>query len=303
MKPFYLGTSFLAIIACFLWSTAFVGVKYGLQYNTPLQFAGTRFFISGLLILPFIRCGVQAYLTYLRNNIRVVLIISVLQTFLQYSMFYLGINLVPAALGAIIIGSGPLFIAMIAHISMHDDRLSWKKLLIFILGICGIIIVSAGRNNFSLTGEVKFSGILFLLATIIISGIANVVVSKDSNKTPPLLLSSSSMIIGGAALFLFSVPVEGMQCKIKPPDYYIALAWLSFLSAAAVSIWFVLLKRPGVKVSVLNFWKFIIPVSGAVLSWIILPEEYPNYIAFIGMGVIAVSVILMNLHNRNLKRK
>jgi len=63
----------------------------------------------------------------------------------------------------------------------------------------------------------------------------------------------------------------------------------------------VLLKRPGVKVSDLNFWKFIIPVSGAILSWIILPEEYPNYIAFIGMGVIAVAMVLMNAHNRKNK--
>jgi len=201
MKPFYLSTTFLAIIACFLWSTAFVGVKYGLQYSTPLQFAGIRFFISGLLILPFIHCGLQNYLTYLGKNIRIVLVISFLQTVLQYSMFYMGINLVPAALGAIIIGSGPLFVAMIAHVSMNDDRLSKKKFWIFLLGVCGIIIVSAGRNNFSLTGEVKFSGILFLLGTIIVSGIANVIVSKDSHKTPPLLLSSSTMVIGGAILF------------------------------------------------------------------------------------------------------
>ena len=218
-------------------------------------------------------------------------------------MFYLGISLVPASLGAIVIGSGPLFIAMIAHILMHDDHLSLKKFWIFLLGVSGIVFVSAGRNNFSLTGEVKFLGILFLLITIIISGITNVVVSKDQQKVPPLILSSSSMIIGGAALFLFSVPVEGLNLDAKPIEYYASLAWLSFLSAAAVSIWFVLLKRKGVKVSDLNFWKFIIPVAGAILSWLILPDEKPNYVAFIGMGIIAVAVILMNLHNKNLKRK
>jgi len=301
MKPFYLSTTFLAIIACFLWSTAFVGVKYGLQYATPLQFAGTRFFISGLLILPFINGGVNKYFTYLRKNIRIVIIVSILQTFLQYSMFYMGIKLVPASLGAIIIGSGPLFIAMIAHVSMNDDRLSWKKFWLFLLGVSGIVVVSIGRNNFTLTGDVKFTGMLFLFATIIISGITNVVVSKDSNRTPPLLLSSSTMIIGGGMLFLFSIPFEGLDLQLKPADYYIALAWLSFLSAAAVSIWFVLLKRPGVKVSDLNFWKFIIPVSGAILSWIILPYEYPNHIAFIGMCIIAVAMMLMNAHRRNLK--
>ena len=76
-------------------------------------------------------------------------------------MFYLGINMVPASLGAIIIGSGPLFIAMIAHLLINDDRLSGKKLMIFLLGVIGIVIVSAGRNNFSLSGEIKLTGIFY----------------------------------------------------------------------------------------------------------------------------------------------
>lgn len=38
------STTFLAILACLLWSTAFVGIKIGLEYTTPMQFAGTRFF-------------------------------------------------------------------------------------------------------------------------------------------------------------------------------------------------------------------------------------------------------------------
>jgi len=45
----------LAILACLLWSTAFVGIKIGLQHTTPLQFAGLRFFLSGILLLPFVK--------------------------------------------------------------------------------------------------------------------------------------------------------------------------------------------------------------------------------------------------------
>lgn len=301
MKLFYLNTIFLAIISCFLWSTAFVGIKYGLQFTTPLRFAGIRFFISGLLIFPFYNGGVKKYFSLSIKNFKIILAIAFLQTFFQYSMFYIGLNKVPASLGAIIIGSGPLFIAMIAHLLTHDDQLTLKRFMIFLLGVAGIIVVTAGRNNFSLSGEVKLSGILLLLFSILIGGIANVIVSKDQENVPPLLLSSSSMIIGGASLFLFSGFLEGFSLTTKPLEYYIALGWLSFLSATAVSIWFVLLKRPGVKVSSLNFWKFIIPVSGALLSWIILPDEKPNVIAFIGMGIIAFAIILMNIHNRNLK--
>jgi drug/metabolite transporter (DMT)-like permease len=303
LKPIYRNTTFLAILACFLWSTAFVGVKTGLQYTSPFQFAGLRFIIAGLLILPFTGIKLKVYFESLRKNIRIILIISFLQTVFQYSMFYLGMSLVPSALAAIIIGSGPLFIAMMAHLFMPDDKMSIQKLLIFLLGVSGIVVVTLARHDFIEGSDVRGLGILFLLFTIIASGFANIAVSRDKGKTPPLVLSSASMVIGGLALYLFSIPVEGFTMAVKPIEYYIALSWLSFLSAAAVSIWFILLGRPGVKVSDLNFWKFLIPVVGAVLSWIIIPEEKPVFSAFIGMGIVALSLVMLNFNKRNGLRK
>lgn len=68
------------------------------------------------------------------------------------------------------------------------------------------------------------------------------------------------------------------------------LLYLSFISAAAFSIWFHLLNIPEVKVSELNMWKFLIPVFGAVFSWIILPGEVPTPVLVTGMIVISVSI-------------
>jgi drug/metabolite transporter (DMT)-like permease len=45
------NTTFWAIIACLLWSTAYAGIKIGLQYDTPFHFAGVRFIISGFIII------------------------------------------------------------------------------------------------------------------------------------------------------------------------------------------------------------------------------------------------------------
>jgi len=48
MKNDRLETLLLAAVACMLWSTAFVGIKIGLRYSSPFQFAGFRFILSGL---------------------------------------------------------------------------------------------------------------------------------------------------------------------------------------------------------------------------------------------------------------
>lgn len=297
MNKLLKNTTFLAIVATWLWSTAFAGVKIGLEYHTPLQFAGIRFFISGILIL-LISGRLKRFIQEVKTNLRLVFWISFIQVFVQYALFYSGLNLVPGALGAMIIGSSPLFIAIVAHFAFHNDKMTLLKTFSILIGVAGIAIITLGRTKVEMRGELEFLGIGLLLVNNLVAGYANVLVAKSPKEISPLVLSSSTLIFGGILLSLVSIPVEGIHLGPFPPKYYAALGWLSFLSAAAISIWFVLLKRPGVKVSILNVWKFLIPVSGAILSWIILENEQPDFVSILGMVVIAVSLITLNFANR-----
>jgi drug/metabolite transporter (DMT)-like permease len=95
-------------------------------------------------------------------------------------------------------------------------------------------------------------------------------------------------------MMLISLPFEGLPKNTFPPEYFIAVCWLSFLSATAVSIWNTLLQRPEVKVSELNIWKFLIPVSGAILSWMILPNESPDFVSVSGMCLVGASLLVLS---------
>ncbi len=297
MKNIIKSTTFLAIIACWLWSTAFVGVKIGLTYQTPLQFAGVRFFISGILI--FLYFGKPArYFAELKANIKFILKLSLIQTFIQYSLFYSGINLLPSSLAAMIIGSQPMFIALVAHFSFHNDKMTPLKTGSILIGVAGIAVITLGRSGVEMKGTLEWLGIALLLVNNLVAGYSNVLVSKHSQGISPAVISSTSLMIGGILLSLVSVPVEGIHLGPFPPKYWYALAWLSFLSAAAFTIWNSLLKRPGVKVSLLNVWKFLIPVSGAALSWLIMENEKPDAVSLTGMGIIALSLLSLNYANR-----
>jgi drug/metabolite transporter (DMT)-like permease len=56
----------------------------------------------------------------------------------------------------------------------------------------------------------------------------------------------------------------------------------------------ILLKKPGVKVSDLNMWKFLIPVAGAILAWTILPGESPDLLSVLGMVVTAIALVIIS---------
>ncbi|NLJ43863.1 MAG: DMT family transporter [Bacteroidales bacterium] len=285
------NTIIWAIVACLLWSTAYAGIKLGLQYDTPLHFAGIRFIISGLMILPF-TVKPSVYIVMVKEYWKVIALVLVLQTLINYTLFYIGLDLVPGSLGAVIVGSQPLVTAVVAAMMHEEDKLTRKKIITIIFGISGVIIISAGRQALRLGTAAELLGVILILLANIATASSNVVVSLKSKGLNPYVLSSATLGTGGLILYLVSFAVEKPVGVIKPPVYWIDLIWLSFMSAFAFSIWYMLLQRPGVKVSELNLWKFLIPAVGAILSWILVPGENPELLTITGMIIITSSLIM-----------
>lgn len=287
----YIISSGLAIFACFLWSTAFAGVKIGLEYFAPLAFASTRFILAGFILLPFGLRGFKPGILW--KNKYSILKISIFQTFLLYTLFYLGINLVSGAMAAIIVGASPVFSAVTAHIAMHNDKLSKRRILSLIFGIGGVSVIAFTRNPYITAGLLELTGIFALMCSSFASALGNVIVAKNKSNINPLLLTSCQMILGGLFIALLSLIMEGLPDFNQGSIFYLTLTWLSLLSATAFSIWFTILKKGTLKVSEINMWKFIIPVNGAVLSWIILPGEAPDLISISGMILVAIAIIMI----------
>jgi drug/metabolite transporter (DMT)-like permease len=285
------NTIFWAIIACLLWSTAYAGIKIGLQFDTPLHFAGVRFIISGLVILPF-TIKPLLYISMIRRHWKVILGVTILQIVINYSLFYQGLALVPGALGAVVYGAQPLIIAIVAAVLHKDDKLTRKKIITIIFGISGVILISVGRQAFKLGTALELLGIAMILIGNLATAVSNVLISLKSKDLNPFVLSSASLFFGGLILYLISIPFETTAKGPMPREYWLTLAWLSFMAASAFSIWFKLLQRPGVKVSELNLWKFITPVTGAILSWTLVPDESPELLTISGMVIITASLIV-----------
>lgn len=274
-----------------LWSTAYVGIKLGLQYDTPFHFAGIRFIISGLMILPF-TVKPAVYFSMIRNNWKVVAWVTILQIVINYSLFYQGLNLVPGALGAVVYGAQPLIIALVAALLHKDDKLTRTKIITIVFGLSGVILISVGRQAFRLGTGLEIIGVLMLLTGNVATAGSNVLISLKSKEINPFVLSSSSLFLGGVILYLVSIPVEVRHEGPLPLKYWMILLWLSFMAASAFSIWYMLLQRPGVKVSELNLWKFINPVAGAALSWLFIPGENPELLTIAGIVIITFSLIV-----------
>ncbi len=279
----------LAIFACLLWSSSFVTVKQAQEYLTPLNLAGLRFILAGLIQIPF--CGsLLAPLLMLRKEFKTVLLVSIFHTIYLYGTFFIGMTWVRGAEGAIMIGAGPLASVLMAHLLMHDDKMQKRTLISIAFGMAGILFISLASKPWSSVGLKEFFGLMLLLSGAFVSAIGNVIVAKRKGGLHPVTLNSAQMLIGGVVLLVIALPFEGIPNLKLPAVFYGELLWLAMVSSLAFSIWFFLLSR--IKVSKLNLWKFIIPLGGAVLSWLFLPDESPTWPSLAGMAFIVTGIII-----------
>jgi drug/metabolite transporter (DMT)-like permease len=243
------------------------------------------------MILPF-TVRPKLYFRMIRENMKLVLLVTLLQVLINYVLFYIGMDIVPGAIGAVIVGAQPFVTAVVSRIMIKDERFTRAKVLTIFLGIAGIVLVSIGRQEFNFGGKLELVGILIIFIANIATATSNVLISKKGKNMNPMVLSSFSFLMGGVIIFFFSFIIEDVPSGLVfPVKYWLVLVWLAFMSAFTFSRWYVLLKRPEVRVSELNLWKFIIPVFGAILSWIIVPGEYPDWVTITGIIIISLSLI------------
>lgn len=286
MKP-STRNSLLAVTACLLWATPFVFAKVTLEYLPPLTIAGLRFLLAGLIQIPF--CRVFPF-KLLKTDLKTVLLVGLFQTVLLYAAFFYALTLVRGAQAAIVIGSGPLISAIAAHLAMHDDKLSRRTLQSLAFGITGIVIISLATKPWEPVGLRELAGIGILLSGSVVSAAGNITVAKKRGALPAIALNSMQMMLGGTVLLLLALPIDGIPSLNLPVRFYGSLLWLAFVSAAGFGIWFHLLNK-GIKVSKLNIWKFLVPLTGATISWILIPEESPDRWTLAGMALIIAGII------------
>ena len=203
-----------AIIACILWGSAFAGAKIGFKYADPIFLSGLRFTLAGILLIPVIIIRKIDFLGTLKHW-KFLILFAFIQTFLQYGLFFMGLDKVPGAISSIIIGAGPLFVAIMAHITLKDDKMTIRKMFAIALGFSGIIFISLSQGEMSAENPSFYAGVGLLVLSNIIGSYTNImVVKKKSYNISPFVLTSFANFTGGIMLLITSFIVEKPEIKI-----------------------------------------------------------------------------------------
>ena len=280
----------IAFICSALWGTAFSGVKIGYDkfgieaadWSSQMIFAGTRFAIAGIMTILAGSLTAKKLLMPTKSSIPKIAMISLFQTVLQYFFYYIGLAHTTGVKAAVIVSAKVFAAILISSLIYRLEKLTMRKIIGCILGFSGIILINMNGLksglNFSLLGDG------FILISTIANGFSSVLIKKYSSNENPVLLSGWQFLFGGLIMAIIGLACGGNIGNITVNSVTILL-YLAFVSAAAYSLWAMLLKyNPVSKVSVFGFMN---PVCGVVISSIVLKES-----GSIGIHALAALVLV-----------
>ena len=296
----------IATLCCLLWGSAYPAVKNGyiLFHIAPtdvpskLVFAGYRFILAGVILLIVARISGRKIFTLTKKNAFKILILGITQTMLQYIFFYIGLSNTTGVKGAIMNSMGTFFSVILAHYIYKNDKLNTKKIIGCLIGFLGVMIVNFSRDLLSFSFTLSGEGFV-IIAAFIFSASA-IYGKKITQNIDVMVVTGYNLFMGGVMLTLIGL-VFGGRVNHFTASSSVLLIYMAILSAAAFSLWTLLLKYN--KVGSVSIYNFLVPIFGAMLSSIFLGEKILETKNIVALILVCVGIFLVNKENNELNRK
>ncbi len=279
-----------ALFVTLLWSSSFVIIKIGLDEIPPLVFAGLRYIIAALCLIPLLfRKENKAQLKKLEKkdwlNLSFYGLVFIALT--QGAMF-LGLSLLPSVTVSLMLNFTPIVVAVmgIFLISEVPTKQQWFGTALFILGIL-VFFYPVDLPESEWLGIIVMSlGVLFNAGSSVLGRHVN-----KGRKFSPVIITTISMTIGAVVLLVTGVIVQGFP-SISLLNLLLLL-WMAIVNTAfAFTLWNKTLQSlTAMESSIINGTMLI---QIAVLAWIFLGETI-TLTEGIGMLIAAGGALLVQL--------
>ena len=267
-----------------IWSTGFIGARYGMPWAEPATFLSLRFAGVLLLMAPAV-IALQVPLPPRRQVGHLAVAGALIQGGYLLGVFIAIRHGMGAGLAALIVGLQPVLTAFL--VTLVGERLAPRQWLALALGLAGVALVVAERLTLSGLSLVAVAAEIGALLAITFGTI------YQKRFTPVFDLRTGSLIQFSAAL-LVVVPVA-LVAETREVSWTTelvgALLWsIMALSLGAVSLLFLLIRR-GAATRVASLM-YLTPAVTAIMAWLLFGERI-TWVMALGMAVTAGGVSMM----------
>ncbi len=277
-----------ALFVTFLWSTSWVLIKIGLGNIPALTFAGLRYSLASLCLLP-VALGASSRTPLpplTRRDWGQLLLLGVLYHAVTAGAQFVGLAYLPAVTVSLLLNFTTVVVALlgIAWLGERPTALQWG----------GMALALGGALVYFYPVAFPTSQV-FGLVVVVVGVLANAVsavLGRQVNRAahlPPLVVTVISMSVGAVLLLGAGVVSQGLP-PLGPAQWAI-IGWLAVVNTAfAFTLWNHTLRQlSAVESSLINSSML---VQIAVLAWLFLAEPLSAR-QLLGLALVVGGIIVV----------
>jgi len=278
---------FLPFLFVLLWSTGFIGAKYGLPYAEPLTFLEVRYLLVVGLMLSLALLFRAPWPRSWRERMHIGVSGLMLHGLYLGGVFMAIHRGLPAGVTALVVGLQPLLTALGAG-WLLGERVVPRQWLGLALGLVGVGLVVSGK--FGGTSLSELSPMLLPALVALLGITCGTLYQKRFCPSFDLRAGAVIQFLPTALLNLVvAAGTESLHIDWQG-EFVFALFWLVLvLSVGAISLLNVLIRN-GSAVNVASLF-YLTPPTTALIAWLLFDESLTGS-ALAGMGLAVTGVYL-----------
>lgn len=278
---------YVPLLFVLLWSTGFIGARFGLPYIEPFNFLFIRMLLTLVVFLALV-LAFRAAWPGPRQALHQMVVGSLVHAAYLGGVFAAIGWQMPAGVASLIVGLQPLLTAVLAWV-IWRQRLLPLQWLGLVLGLLGVALVLAGGNRlgqFELNAQALVAVAISLIAISV-----GTLYQKHFGQGVNLLTGSFFQYLATAlwmGLFTYSFETGEIDWQ---PELIGALAWLVLGLSVSAILLLLLMIREGEASKVASYFYLVPPVT-AIEAWLLFDEQL-GALALLGVAVTVSGVYLV----------
>jgi drug/metabolite transporter (DMT)-like permease len=282
------------VVLGLIWGSSFLWIKIGVENITPFVLVTLRisFGLVGLLVVMAVQ---RQSFPRDRNTIFKYIFMGVFNLVIPFLLITWGETKIDSSMAAILNGAQPLFVIVIAHFWLHDEKITLPRFGGLIIGFIGVVVlVAQDFNPGTLQGDVW--GQLAVVLAAISYATALTFSRKYLRGTKPVVQSTMILVVGAIIMWTLT-PITNRPIVLpSTPLTWIAVIWLGLLGLCIAYLLFFYLNNAWgpTRASLVTY---IFPIVGVFLGIIFLNEQ-PGWNMVIGSLLVIGGIVVVNLRPR-----
>ena len=268
-----------------LWSTGFVGAKYGLPYADPFVFLSVRILIAAFILFVIalvLKLPISIGASAIRRS-------SLIGFFLHAcylgGVFFSISKGLPAGVAAVVTSLQPVLVSLMA-VKILGEQLKAQQVAGLMIGLIGVVLVLGPTFE----QDIPASSVIGILIALIGSTTATLLQKKFGTDVPLISGTAYQYLASGLILAIAAIATSGTRIQWGG-QFIVAFVWLiGGISVGAILLLLWLLNT-GSAASVSSLF-YLVPPATAVEAFLLFGEKV-NTQGFLGIGVTALGVWLV----------